>query len=139
MKIQELAAEYREIWGTMRGNLYGEASAESMSRDFENLLGSHEAGCVLVLDGGERPIGFVEMALRKYVDGCETSPVAYLEGVYVEPEFRDIEAAEAWAIDRGCNEFATDSRLGDADAQRFHQHIGFEETDRIVQFKKSLR
>ena len=80
------------------------------------------------------PAGFVEIVLRNLVDGCRTSPVAYLEAIFVEPQFRGrgigrqlLNAAEDWARKKGCTEFATDTTIEDLEAQGFHRHVGFED------------
>jgi aminoglycoside 6'-N-acetyltransferase I len=56
--------------------------------DAEALL--HRAGeAVTFLARAPECIGFAELTLRHdYVNGCDTSPVAFLEGIYVKPEWR---------------------------------------------------
>jgi aminoglycoside 6'-N-acetyltransferase I len=64
-------------------------------------------------------VGFLEMSLRhEYVEGCETSPVAYLEGIFVLGEHRNkgvakllVKQAEEWAINAGCTEIASDAEI----------------------------
>jgi len=80
-----------------------------------------------------------------YVEGCETSPVGYLEGIYVEEAYRNRGIAremcaecEAWAKDLGCTEFASDCELTNATSLKFHLGIGFQEENRIICFKKNL-
>jgi hypothetical protein len=52
--------------------------------------GTHPVGiAVLVADRGDRTLaGFVEIGSRNYAEGCESTPVAYLEGWYVDPDAR---------------------------------------------------
>jgi aminoglycoside 6'-N-acetyltransferase I len=90
-------------------------------------------------------VGFVEASLRKYADGCESSPVGYLEGWYVKLEYRQhglgrklVEAVENWARAKGCTELASDTELHNTLSQQAHAKLGFEEVERIVQFRKSL-
>ena len=80
-----------------------------------------------------------------YVEGCETSPVGYLEGVSVREEYRNrgvakrlVEECEQWAREKGCSEFASDCELSNTDSLRFHLQIGFEEQNRIICFRKKL-
>ena len=68
-----------------------------------------------------------------------------MEGIYVRPDHRGggggkmlLDAAEDWARAKGCTEFACDSLLENVAAQKFHRHMGFEETGRVVQFAKKL-
>lgn len=90
-------------------------------------------------------VGFLEASLRKYADGCETSPVGYIEGWFVEADVRLsgvgrqlVEAAEAWARQRGCTEIASDCELDNLVSFQAHLACGYEETGRIIQFRKSL-
>ena len=80
-----------------------------------------------------------------YVNGCETSPVAFLEGIFVEPSQRRngmaralCIAVEQWARDRGCREFASDADLSNLVSHRMHDALGFIETERVVYFRKLL-
>jgi aminoglycoside 6'-N-acetyltransferase I len=90
--------------------------------------------------------GFVEAALRMdYVNGCVSSPVVFLEGIYVEPWARRqgaarslVEAVETWGRTQGCSEFASDALLENSDSHSMHRGLGFEETERVVYFRKSL-
>jgi aminoglycoside 6'-N-acetyltransferase I len=90
--------------------------------------------------------GFGEVSLRHdYVNGCETSPVAFLEGIFVDGAHRRagvarmiVEAAEAWGAALGCREFASDADIANEDSHQMHLALGFEETERVVCFRKTL-
>jgi aminoglycoside 6'-N-acetyltransferase I len=80
------------------------------------------------------------------VNGCITSPVAFLEGIYVRPEHRNrgvarllVQAVENWATELGCSEFASDTELHNFSSQRMHVALGFDETERVVYYRKRLR
>lgn len=91
-------------------------------------------------------VGFVEAALRTdYVNGTSTSPVAFLEGLYVRPECRHrgiaramVDAVVAWARDCGCRELASDALLDNAGSHAMHRALGFVETERVVCFRREL-
>ena len=132
------------VWKKFRDCSCGPVSDEITNFDIDRLLNNPNEQCLLAYEGST-PVGFAEMALRNLVDGCKTSPVGYLEAIYVEPVYRGtglgrelLLAAENWALEKGCTEFATDSALDEVDAQQFHLHMGFEETFRSVQFRKAL-
>ena len=79
------------------------------------------------------------------MEGTETSPVGYLEGIFVEEPYRNrkiasalLSACETWAKERGCREFASDCELLNADSLRFHLAAGFTEANRIICFVKTL-
>lgn len=93
--------------------------------------------------------GFTGVAMcclrHDYVEGCETRPVGYLEGIYVKESCRMLGIAkglvrecEAWAREQGCTEFASDCALTNTASLHFHLGVGFEEANRIICFKKSL-
>lgn len=92
------------------------------------------------------PQGLVEVALRSdYVNGTESSPVGFLEGLYVDPAFRKqgiaallVQAAEQWAKRQGCTEMASDALLENTASHAMHRALGFEETERVVYFRKLL-
>ena len=78
-------------------------------------------------------------------EGAYTSPVGYLEGIYVEPAFRRcgvaaelVRACEAWARARGCSEFASDTEAENVRSIHFHLSVGFQEANRVVCFLKRL-
>ena len=92
------------------------------------------------------PVAFAQCGLRKdYVEGTESSPVGYLGGIYVKPEYRMTGIArnlliqcENWVKSHGCSEFASDCELNNIDSLKFHLQVGFEEANRIVCFTKKL-
>jgi aminoglycoside 6'-N-acetyltransferase I len=97
----------------------------------------------------ERPdgsvCGYVEVGFRNYADGCDTSPVGYIEAWYVDPGVRRsgygralLEAAESWARSRGYSEMASDTLLDNTVSYAAHIRSGYSEVERIVQFRKSL-
>jgi aminoglycoside 6'-N-acetyltransferase I len=91
-------------------------------------------------------LGFVEASLRSdYVNGTESSPVAFLEGIYVVPQARRegvasalVAAVTAWAREGGCRELASDALLENQASHAVHRALGFEETERVVFFRRVL-
>src|SRR4029453_18419193 len=88
---------------------------------------------VISSEGGA--VAFVEASKRvDYVNGTSSSPVAFVEGVYVEPAARDrgvaralVSAVEDWAEAEGCAELASDSPLENLAAPPFPRAFGFGE------------
>ena len=101
---------------------------------------------VLVAKNGAALAGFAESSLRRdYVNGCATSPVAFVEGLYVVPECRRhgvaralIAAIESWARRQGLRELASDALLDNNASHAMHEALGFTETERVVYFCKAL-
>ena len=101
---------------------------------------------LLAVDERGRPVGFAELSIRNYAEDCVTDRVAYLEGWYVDAEWRRrgvgkalVAAAEAWARAQGCTEFGSDALLENETSAAAHRALGFEETVRIRCFRKELR
>ena len=93
-----------------------------------------------------RSIGFSQCQLRHdYVEGTKSSPVGYLEGIFVDGAHRRLgyaarllSACEGWAKEKGCREFASDCELTNTDSLKFHLSLGFTEANRIICFTKKL-
>lgn len=118
---------------------------EELEPDIRYALGSPDQAYLLCSDDG-RAVGFANVALRRdYVEGADTSPVGYLEAIYVDPAYRGrgiarelARRAEAWARERGCVEMGSDAELDNVASQAFHARIGFEEANRNVHFIKRI-
>jgi aminoglycoside 6'-N-acetyltransferase I len=101
---------------------------------------------LMIYDQKRTPVGFIEGSIRSdYVNGTETSPVGFVEGVYVAPAWRRkgvarqlFSAIGDWAQARGCRELASDALLDNVASQRAHAALGFRETERVVYFTKKL-
>ncbi len=135
-------------WTQLRQALWPDAvpgeHADEIARYFRGTL--REPIMVLFAeDGDARPIGFVELSLRAYAEGCQSDNVAYVEGWYVAPEARRrgvgralIEAAEDWARRQGCTELASDAELDNAASAAAQVALGFSEVGQIRCFRKAL-
>ena len=141
---QAVDADAAEV-AALACELWPEHSAEEMAEEFESLLTREDAAVFLYREQG-KAVGFAQCQLhRDYVEGTKTSPVGYLEGIYVREDVRRqgiarklLSACESWAKVQGCMEFASDCELNNVKSQRFHQAVGFEEANRIVAYVKKL-
>jgi aminoglycoside 6'-N-acetyltransferase I len=145
--IREAAAGDAPEWVAMRAALWPEAAATELARDVRNHFDlPRRAVAFLAFDAEGKAIGFAEATVRTdYVNGTDTSPVGFLEGWYVDPSRRSqgvgralAAAVERWTRQRGCTELASDAWLADVPSQRAHVACGFEETERVVCFRKLL-
>lgn len=148
MQVEPCAREALEDWVRLRQALWPQASEEAHRLEAAALLErpGGEAAAFLARNASGEAVGFAEATLRRdYVNGCDTSPVAFLEGIYVLSEWRRQGAArqlcravEAWAMGLGCAELASDAELANHVSHRMHDALGFEETERVVYFRKRL-
>jgi aminoglycoside 6'-N-acetyltransferase I len=134
-------------WLEFRLALWSDASADDHRGYMAISLAQPERFLQLMMyDEQHQPIGFIEGSIRSdYVNGTETSPVGFVEGVYVAPSWRRKGVARQlfaaigdWAKARGCRELASDALLENEASQRAHRALGFKETERVVYFAKSL-
>jgi aminoglycoside 6'-N-acetyltransferase I len=148
MRAERCTFDHLDAWARLRACLWPSRSAEDHRRGLAEALcsgGGDDVAFVARSDTGE-VIGFAEAALRHdYVNGCDTSPVLFLEGLYVVPAHRRqgvgrslCAAVEGWGRSRGVREFASDALADNPAAHHFHAAAGFEETERVVFFRKPL-
>lgn len=125
--------------------LWPNHSTEEMRSEVEAILAKEDGAFFIAHEDGQ-PVGFAQCGLRRdYVEGTETSPVGYLEGIYVSEGFRKkgvakalLAKCEGWAKEKGCVEFASDCELSNTQSLQFHLHMGFTEANRIICFTKKL-
>jgi len=137
-----------EGWAELRAQLWEDVAYDQHLAEIATMLAKPSGKCIAFLDvvDGTGIRAFAEAALRHdYVNGCKTSPVAFLEGIFVRPEDRAsgigrnlLRSVESWAHDQGCSELASDADLDNLASHAFHAALGFEETERVVYFCKSL-
>lgn len=88
MKIRPAEEHQREDWLDMRLALWPDCPRAESSREITRILQSEREAGFVAIDQSGRVVGFAEVSTREYVDGCSTSPVGYVEGLYVRPECR---------------------------------------------------
>lgn len=143
--IQPLTLEKLGTVTNFALRLWADNIYEDLINEFKSLIHQDNQRVFLYHDN-HLDVGFAHVSLRvDYVEGTETSPVGFLEGIYVLPEYRSrgiaralITACEQFAKENGCTEFASDCELTNIDSILMHEKLGFEETNRIVCFKKKI-
>jgi GNAT superfamily N-acetyltransferase len=143
-QITPRSADDRD-WLALRRALWpGDQEAAELAAMAEDLARGFHVRLALAEDGAA--IGFVEGSLRRdYVNGTSSSPVAFLEGLYVVPQQRRrgiaralVESVAQWARRAGCSELASDALLDNAMSHAAHRALGLEETERVVCFRRAL-
>jgi aminoglycoside 6'-N-acetyltransferase I len=136
-----------EPWLELRHALWPHHSREELRPEMPAMLADPD-GLVLVASTPGGPLlGMAEASIRTdYVNGCLTSPVGFLEAIYVAPDARRqgiaralVDAVAGWARDRGLVELASDAALDNLVGHRMHAALGFEETQRVVYFRRPAR
>lgn len=134
-------------WLSLREMLWPDCSREDHLTEMAHMVENPAKFAQFVAYSvAHEAVGFVEASLRTdYVNGTKSTPVVFLEGVYVLPAERRsgigarlVAEVENWARSLGCSELASDAELDNRMSHAFHRSIGFEETERVVFFRKEI-
>ena len=143
--IRRAADEDKPEWQRMRHGLWPDAPLEYLDLDLDDLLADEDTAVFLAFNENNQPVGFIEVSLRSFAEGCGTSPVGYIEAWFVGELVRGqglgrnlVEIAERWAREKGCSEMASDTWLENEGSIAAHLRIGYHEADRLVHFVKQL-
>jgi aminoglycoside 6'-N-acetyltransferase I len=141
-----LAQTDHDEWLRQRLALWPDDTPEAHRAEMADYFSGPRPSAVFVsprAGGGLR--GFVEVGIRDYAEGCDGDWIGYIEGWHVDPDARHlgvgralIAAAEAWAIEQGCREMASDAELANSGSQAAHGRLGYAEVGRSVHFRKAL-
>jgi aminoglycoside 6'-N-acetyltransferase I len=148
--IRRAAEADAEAWLAMRMALWPDANEGELRLEVGRYFVAHGEPllphCVFVADDHGKIVGMLELSLRPYADGCDSSPVPFIEGWYVAPDMRRsgvggalVRAAEQWALEHGYAEMASDALLENTISERAHAAVGFEEVERAIRFRKTLK
>ena len=145
-RVRQLEEKDFQQWLRLRKLLWDGVSDEEHREEMRDIFEHIETQLVLVGETeNQRLIGFLEASIRPFVEDCHTDHVGYLEGWFVEPDFRRygigrrlVRSAESWARSKGCAEMASDSEIGNDLSLKAHLNLGYEETSRLVHLRKDL-
>lgn len=126
--------------------LWPEGSAAEHRQELEDFFAKAPAeSAALVAEGAAGLLGFAELSIRAYAEGCDTDRVGYLEGWFVEADARQggiggrlVAAGEAWARSLGCTEFASDTVAENELGATAHRALGFADAGLVRCFRKGL-
>ncbi len=143
--IKEASKNDIRIIANLAVLMWTDNSVDDLADEFAELITEDSAIIFLKYDN-DIPVGFAQCQLRSdYVEGTETSPVGYLEGIFIMEGYRHrgyakelLKECEKWAKDKGCKEFASDCEIDNMDSFRFHMTMNFTEANRIICFTKKL-
>ncbi|WP_296142815.1 aminoglycoside 6'-N-acetyltransferase [uncultured Anaerococcus sp.] len=143
--IRQASKEDAGILAKMAVKIWDNNSADDLVKEFCEMADDPNSICFIKYSDN-LPVAFANASLRyDYVEGTESTPVGYLEGIFVEKGYRKqniakelVKTCESWAKDMGCKEFASDCELSNLDSYDFHLAIGFSEANRIICFKKDI-
>lgn len=125
--------------------MWTDLDARDFIEKFTDIISKGDTQFFLKYDR-DMPIGFAQCQLRyDYVEGTNTNPVGYLEGIFIKEGYRRrgyakelLSECEKWAKEKGCTEFASDCETDNDSSFNFHMASGFNEANRIICFTKKL-
>lgn len=144
--VRPLRENDMDEWFRLRKLLWDESTDEEHHAEMLDIYEHSDTQLVLVaeLENGKL-IGFLEASIRPFVEDCHSDHVGYLEGWFVEENYRRfgvgrqlVKSAENWARKKGCEEMASDAEVGNELSLRAHLKLGYEETSRLVHLRKDL-
>jgi aminoglycoside 6'-N-acetyltransferase I len=145
--VRPMHAGDRAAWIQMRAALWPEDSAAAHAKGIDDLLAGTDAwGLIAETAGGDAAAGFAEIAIRPYANGCDSMPVAFLEGIWVKAQYRRrgvatrlVTHAETFIAAHGFRELGSDTQLDNHASHAAHRAWGFSETERVVYFRKIVK
>ncbi len=142
--IREIRKSDRDVWLGMYKMLWPEHSDEALLHEIDRIFKSGKRSAYMAEANGDA-IGFAEYALRDYANGCHSQPVPFLEGIWIHDEYRSqgiaralVEFLEAKARRAGFKEFGSDVELSNYPSQLMHERLGFEQTEKVIFYRKVL-
>lgn len=144
--IRALKEDDFSEWFRLRRLLWDQSSDAEHQEEMIDIIEHTETQLVLVAESeNNKLVGFLEASIRPFVEDCYSDHVGYLEGWFVENEYRQIgigkllvKNAEDWARKKGCEEMASDSEIGNELSFNAHLKLGYEETSRLIHLRKDL-
>lgn len=145
LTIRRATGADKSDWLRLRQRLWPEAPIEYLDFDQDDRLADSDYAVFVASNADGELVGFIEAGLRDHGEGCETSPVGYIEAWYVDEHSRGqklgrdlVYAAEGWAREKGCAEMASDTWLENEASIAAHLKLGYWEAERLVHFVKRL-
>jgi len=139
--------DFRE-WSRMRRTLWPHVTLAECRKELETVLCQPSRFATFVSQRRDGQLdGFLEASIRRdYVNGCTTSPVGYIEGLFVARGARRkgigrklVGAAERWARAKGCKEMGSDAKLANRLSHKVHYALCYTKVNTLVHFHKHLR
>lgn len=132
-------------WLRLRALLWPSCPSTEHRKEVAEYLEKGKRVAFVAAGPSQRRSGFLEATIRPFAEGCDTEPVGYIEGWYVDAAARRrgvgrrlVEAAEDWAREHGCVEIGSDCLIKNPVSLRAHRAIGYEDRERLIHFRKGL-
>ena len=146
VSVREARPSDADAWCALRSDFWPDSPEDHPSEIAQYFAEPPDRWiCLVATEEGGPVLGFAEVGMRDYAERCRTSPVGYLEGIYVVPTARGegvgralFRAGQEWARGKGCTEMASDREIENEVSAAFHKAVGFDEAIRIVCYRQGL-
>ncbi len=142
--IREIKKSDRDMWLEMYRQLFPDNSDAALYAEMDRIFKSGKRSAY-VAQVGDIPVGFAEYALRDYANGCHSQPVPFLEGIWIDADYRGqgiakalVSYLEQLARMAGFKEFGSDVEVDNYPSQLMHERLGFEQTEKVIFYRKIL-
>jgi aminoglycoside 6'-N-acetyltransferase I len=148
ISVRHARPEDAPVLAAFRAVLWPEDSEAGHLREVQRFFegSASELLAILVAEDAGRAVGFADLSIRPWAEGCVTDRVAYLEGWFVVAEARGrgagralVAAVEEWARAQGCRELASDTQPDNDASAAAHRALGFTDVGLVRCFRKDLR
>jgi len=145
MKIVKVTKKDFSEWVKLGCEFWNKHSEENIRKDFKRMLTSKREVSFLCRNDNKL-VGFINIAIRvDYVEGSKTSPVGYLEGIYVRKAYRNqgiarklMVEAEKWFKIKKVSEIGSDVEIKNIASQKFHKSLGFKRGETLIHYLKKI-
>ncbi|MEO0566395.1 MAG: GNAT family N-acetyltransferase [Pseudomonadota bacterium] len=135
----------RQAWTDMRSKFWGHLSKAEHLSDIDWMLSDGQERSGFIAEKDSSTVGFTEVCIRDFANGCTSQPVPFLEGIWVVSEYRKqgvgrmlVGSVEQYVIGMGYKELCSDANIDNLTSHHAHEGWGFAETERVVYFRKPL-
>ena len=133
-------------WLRLRHALWPHEIQAELEQEMVDLRLNPDKDAVFVAQCAEGILcGMIEVSIHETAKGCRTNNVGYLEGWFVDSEWRShgigrklVEAAEAWSRSQGCVEMASDTTSDYPLSPPAHERLGYQVVEHCFYFRKDL-
>lgn len=142
MSIKSVTEETVSVWGSFASSVWQTGKQVLMEQFAEGKFPFE----FLYYSSSGIAVAWISLSLRHdYVEGCQFSPVAYVEGIFVHPDYRGqgiaaelLDFADSWAKSHGARELASDTDFENSHSQAFHTKNGFREVSRNIHYVRKV-
>ncbi|MCM3719352.1 aminoglycoside 6'-N-acetyltransferase [Fictibacillus phosphorivorans] len=143
--IVDASEHYLDELTEMGVDLWPDNDFHELRKEFSELIHSSKDKVFLYIKD-KKSLAFIHVSIRSdYVEGADSSPTGFVEGIYVSSPYRRqgiskklLIKAEIWLKSKGCTQIGSDIEIHNKTSYLFHTQVGFKEANRLIAFIKDI-